>query len=80
MVVSPRDFSGTASGKEADTEMVVGDTLGSRVVYDNTVEGVVYTSAAVDKAFLVDTVVCKALSIEEDVYRMARMVSSPLAS
>lgn len=67
-----------ASGKEADTEMVVGwDTLGSPVVYDNTVEGVVYTSAAVDKVFLVDTVVCKALSIGEDVYRMARTVSSP---
>lgn len=67
-----------ASGKEADTEMVVGwDTLGSPVVYDNTVEGVVYTFAAVDKAFLVDTVVCKALSIGEDVYRMARTVSSP---
>lgn len=67
-----------ASGKEADTEMVVGwDTLGLPVVYDNTVEGVVYTSAAVDKAFLVDTVVCKALSIGEDVYRMARTVSSP---
>ena len=66
-----------ASGKEADTEMVVGwDTLGSPVVYDNTVEGVV-SSAAVDKAFLVDTVVCKALSIGEDVYRMARTVSSP---
>lgn len=70
-----------ASGKEADTEMVVGwGTLGSRVVYDNMVEGVVYTSPSVDKAFLVDTVVCKALSIEVDVYRMARMVSSPLAS
>lgn len=59
--------------------MVGRGTLGSPVVYGNTAEGVVCTSAAVGKAFLVGTVVCKALSIEEDVYRTARMVSSPSA-